>query len=162
VSAYLAGDLLPKEDRCTMAVGLESRVPLLDMEVAEIAARLPDRQKATLLRGKVALRELAKRRLPPLPQGKRGFAVPLQALLRGSWQQDCTDWLRSSQSTLVAGDRVAALAAYGGDAPGVWALSVLIAWEQRLAAQRTAPRARWASAQSHSARSPSSNDTVGS
>jgi asparagine synthase (glutamine-hydrolysing) len=161
VSAYLAGDLLAKEDRCSMAVGLEARVPLLDAEVVALAAQLPDRQKATLLRGKVALRQLAKRRLPPLPHGKRGFAVPLQALLRGPWRKECTDWLRASKSDLVSSGRAAELATSGVDGPDVWALSVLVAWEDRLAAQRTEPRARWSSAQSHSERNPSSNDTAG-
>ena len=33
---YLAGDLLPKTDRMTMAHSVESRAPFLDVEVAEL------------------------------------------------------------------------------------------------------------------------------
>ena len=136
LSAYLAGDLLAKDDRSSMAVGLEVRVPLLDLEVVELAARLPDRQKATLLRGKIALRELGKRHLPGLRHGKRGFTVPLGALLNGSWRDECAAWLRASESELVSPERVAGLLAGGRNALDVWALCALIAWERRLARAR--------------------------
>ena len=38
---YLPGDLLCKEDRATMAVGLEGRVPLLDDALLQLASELP-------------------------------------------------------------------------------------------------------------------------
>ena len=136
LSAYLAGDLLAKDDRSSMAVGLEVRVPLLDLEVVALAARLPDRQKATLLRGKIALRELGKRHLPGLRHGKRGFTVPLGALLNGPWRDECAAWLRASESELVSPERVAGLLAGGRNALDVWALCSLIAWERRLARAR--------------------------
>ena len=126
LGAYLAGDLLAKDDRSSMAVGLEVRVPLLDLEVVEAAARLPDRQKITLLRGKIALRELGKRRLPGLRHGKRGFTVPLGALLIGSWRDECAAWLQASESELVSPERVAGLLDGGRNALDVWALCALI------------------------------------
>jgi asparagine synthase (glutamine-hydrolysing) len=42
---YLAGDLLPKTDRTTMAHSLEARAPFLDAEWVEWTARLPARFK---------------------------------------------------------------------------------------------------------------------
>src|SRR4030095_16334436 len=42
---YLAGDLLPKTDRMTMAHSVESRAPFLDVAWVEWTARLPKRYK---------------------------------------------------------------------------------------------------------------------
>ena len=83
--SYLPGDLLAKEDRASMAVGLEARVPLLDDQVAALAERLPDRQKASLLAGKLPLRKLYRELLPAERRGsrKRGFAFPLRDLFAG-------------------------------------------------------------------------------
>ena len=91
---YLPGDLLTKEDRATMSVGLEGRVPLLDDDVASVAARLPERDRANVLRGKVALRRLARRRLGAVkvPLRKRGFAVPLDSLFAGAWRSESIEW----------------------------------------------------------------------
>ena len=85
LQTYLPGDLLTKEDRASMAFGLEARVPLLDEEVVALAERMPDRQKLSLLGGKLPLRKLAREKLPATgPSGrKRGFAVPLHDLCSG-------------------------------------------------------------------------------
>ena len=40
---YLAGDLLPKTDRMTMAHSVEARAPFLDAAWVEWTARLPER-----------------------------------------------------------------------------------------------------------------------
>jgi asparagine synthase (glutamine-hydrolysing) len=67
-----------------MAHSIEVRAPFLDYRLIEWAARLP---RATLLnqhQGKLPLRTLGARLLPPQVQRgyKRGFAVPLQTWFR--------------------------------------------------------------------------------
>ena len=116
---YLPGDLLTKEDRATMSVGLEGRVPLLDDEVASVAARLPERDRASVLRGKVALRRLARRRLGAVevPLRKRGFAVPLDSLFAGAWRSESIEWFSGGTSELVAGRRVARMIEAGEPTP---------------------------------------------
>jgi asparagine synthase (glutamine-hydrolysing) len=130
---YLPGDLLTKEDRATMSVGLEGRVPLLDDDVASVAARLPERDRANVLRGKVALRRLARRRLGAVkvPLRKRGFAVPLGSLFAGRWRSESIEWFSGGYSELVAGPHVARMIEAGEhDAADTWALAALAGWEE--------------------------------
>lgn len=101
---YLPGDLLVKEDRATMAVGLEGRVPMLDPAVLAVAGRLRDSEKIGLFSGKRALRQLGREVLPSDVGGggrKRGFAVPLGALLSGSWRDPAVRRLRDSDSEML-------------------------------------------------------------
>ncbi len=82
---YLPDDILVKLDRASMAVGLESRVPLLDHHVVEFAARLPLSLKIHGGRTKGVLREILQKYLPGELTGrpKMGFSVPLGNWLRG-------------------------------------------------------------------------------
>ncbi len=138
---YLPGDLLAKEDRATMAVGLEGRVPLLDLEVLELAERTLDSQRATVRAGKRLLREVAAERLAGIPaQGrKRGFAVPLDDLFAQAWRQPAAARLRAGAPASFDADTAADLLE-GGELPATdaWALSVLAAWEARVRAARSA------------------------
>jgi asparagine synthase (glutamine-hydrolysing) len=83
---YLPGDLLVKTDRMTMAVSLEARAPLLDRELTEYAATLPDEWKLSRSgRSKVILREAFADLVPESVRrrGKMGFGVPLDRWFRG-------------------------------------------------------------------------------
>jgi asparagine synthase (glutamine-hydrolysing) len=95
MSTYLPGDLLVKADRMAMAHGLEGRSPLLDHELAEWAARLPERFKLRGRTGKRLLRAAFADLLPPevTAQGKQGFGVPVGKWLRGELAGWCRELL---------------------------------------------------------------------
>jgi asparagine synthase (glutamine-hydrolysing) len=78
LSVYLPA-LLHKEDRVSMAVSIESRVPLLDDRLVEFLATVPPEQKVKGLQPKHLLRRAAARLLPDeimQNRAKRGFPVP--------------------------------------------------------------------------------------
>ena len=82
---YLPDDILVKVDRAAMAVSLETRVPLLDVEVARAAWRIPTAVHMRDGRGKWVLRQLLERHLPRtlFERPKSGFAMPVASWLRG-------------------------------------------------------------------------------
>jgi asparagine synthase (glutamine-hydrolysing) len=139
LATYLPGDLLTKEDRAGMAVGLESRVPLLDGDVLRLAASVPDTQKTSLKQGKLLLRALAHRRLGAahVRARKRGFAVPLQVLMNNQWREEVRAWFAALDSELVDGKVVRALLDdQETSAASIWALGVLAGWEYRVGRAR--------------------------
>lgn len=81
----LPDDLLLLTDRMSMAVSLECRVPLLDHELVELAARMPQEVKIRGGRLKHALKAALADILPPdiLERRKRGFGTPMGAWLKG-------------------------------------------------------------------------------
>ena len=81
---YLLDDLLVKADRTSMAHGLELRSPLLDIELLELASRLPPRLKARGLTLKRVLKAAVADIVPKeiLERPKRGFGVPLDRWFR--------------------------------------------------------------------------------
>jgi asparagine synthase (glutamine-hydrolysing) len=89
----LPDDLLMLTDKMSMATSLECRVPLLDHELVELAARMPEAIKIRGGRLKHAMKEAVSRLLPRdiLERGKRGFGTPMGA------------WLKQELAPLVGG-----------------------------------------------------------
>ena len=95
IQSYMLDDILVKVDRMSMAHSLEVRSPLLDHNVAELAAQMPTRMKIRNGHGKHVLREVLRDKLPKksIRKGKQGFAVPLRDWFRGSLAAMVNDYL---------------------------------------------------------------------
>lgn len=84
IKTYLECSILTKVDRASMMHSLEVRAPFLDPDLADLLAGLPPELIFRHGRGKVLLRRLAARRLPPelVDRPKKGLGVPQTAWLR--------------------------------------------------------------------------------
>jgi asparagine synthase (glutamine-hydrolysing) len=85
VQLYLTDDILVKVDRASMMHGLEVRAPLLDLEVADVARRIPWDWKYRYGETKYILKRAMAGLLPPsiINRAKKGFGMPV-----GQWFQD--------------------------------------------------------------------------
>jgi asparagine synthase (glutamine-hydrolysing) len=80
----LVDDPVKRVDNMTMAWGLEARVPFLDHELVELAARIPDEHKLAD-DGKGVLKAVGRRVIPRevIDRPKGYFPVPALKYLRG-------------------------------------------------------------------------------
>jgi asparagine synthase (glutamine-hydrolysing) len=130
--------LLHVEDRVSMAVSLESRVPLLDTRIVELVASMPPIVKFAGGQTKEALRAAAAGVLPPeivRRQDKMGFPVPLSEWLRGGPVRDFVGDVvlsdRARTRGLFRADAVEAL--IGEEAPfgrELWGILCLELWHR--------------------------------
>ena len=141
VLSYLLDDILVKVDRTSMANSLEARAPLLDQELAEFAARLPERHKLRGSTGKYLLKRVALRHLPEscVNKRKQGFAIPLAKWLRTDLRDLLLDTVhgdafRERDAFDVEAIRRLAAEHVRGDrnhAETLWSVLVFELWAQR-------------------------------
>ena len=140
IATYLPDDILTKVDRCTMAVSLEAREPLLDHRLIEFAWSLP-REVHQSGGPKGLLRAVLGRYIPPawMDRPKRGFSVPLADWLRGplrGWAGDLLSPSRVRAEGLLdaaAIDRLwqRHLKGTENNATGLWNILMIRAWSER-------------------------------
>jgi asparagine synthase (glutamine-hydrolysing) len=82
-------------DKTSMAANLEVRVPFLNVELIELAARMPPNLKLRGLKRKYVLKKAAERLLPHdvVWRKKAGFGAPIRAWLRGPLRPMIADLL---------------------------------------------------------------------
>jgi asparagine synthase (glutamine-hydrolysing) len=133
LASYLPEQLMTKLDRATMRVGLEARVPLLDLAAVELAARLPTSLRARNGRPKHLLRRLLARKMgePFVERRKHGFRVPAHAWLSEIgpaglaeiiFSDGVEDWLDR--------DRLGALLRHPRGAQLAWPFLMFAYWHQ--------------------------------
>lgn len=93
MDTYLPGDILCKVDRASMKYSLESRCPILDIDVMEYSYRLPHSFKYGNKIKKRILKDIAYDYVPKelLDRPKVGFGVPLDKWLRGPLKERLLD-----------------------------------------------------------------------
>ncbi|MBX0331030.1 asparagine synthase (glutamine-hydrolyzing) [Oscillochloris sp. ZM17-4] len=141
-ATYLAGDLLPKTDRMSMAHSLEARAPFLDAAWVEWTARLPARLKVRGRRTKWLLAAAFGEMLPPevAARGKQGFSIPVGTWLRNElrpWAEErlldspaLGEWLRPAAVAALVGEHMSGKVNHGKK---LWALLMLELWmEQKM------------------------------
>jgi len=129
--------LLQVEDRTSMSVSLESRVPLLDHRIAELVTKMPPASRFKGGDSKRIFREAVQPMIPDAVFSRRdkmGFPVPLTEWLRGPIRDFVCDTLlgtRARQRGLYRMDGVEKL--LSKDAPfgrPLWGLLSLELWYQ--------------------------------
>jgi asparagine synthase (glutamine-hydrolysing) len=139
---FLGERLLRDTDAASMAVSLETRLPLVDQFLVEAVNRLPDAARYSPLGRKQALRTIGLDGLDPalFERPKSGFVLPLDHWIRRRLGAEMDATMRDgrmSRAVGLDGRAVARLwSAYQDGAPGmywsrVWATYVLIRWCHR-------------------------------
>ena len=137
-SGYLPGDNLAKVDRASMAVGLETRLPLLSHEVIDLAWRIPVSMKVKNNVSKWVLRKVLYKYVPQemIDRPKMGFSVPVERWLRGDlkvWAEDLLGTIDHAAGGLLMKQPV--LEAWNEHVSGkrdhshrLWAVLMFLSW----------------------------------
>ncbi len=139
---FLGERLLRDTDAASMAVSLETRLPLVDSVVVDAVNRLPDGLRFEPLGRKQVLRRIGLEGLDPalFERPKRGFVLPFDRWIKRSLGRAMDETMRDHRLARDAGLDGAAVervwTAYQQGAPGlywsrVWVLYVLIRWCHR-------------------------------
>ena len=150
LSVFLTDSVLTQTDRMSMATSQEVRVPILDHEMVEFAATVPDNYKINKGRTKFLVRRAMKDWLPAevIHKRKTGFTTPIPNWIRGELKEYVSDILSPS-----AIDRTGILnSAYvqrlldehvrgsADHARRIWAILNFMLWHERRDSGRCANR----------------------
>ncbi|MGH8224321.1 MAG: asparagine synthase-related protein, partial [Woeseiaceae bacterium] len=137
-TTYLPDDILVKVDRASMGVSLESRVPMLDHRVIELAWQMPLRMKRRGGDGKWLLKQLLSRYVPAAlrDRPKKGFGMPVGQWIRGGmreWAESLVSAERLQAEGLLDWRRVRAewsrhLDGETRSGEGIWRVLMFQAW----------------------------------
>ncbi len=139
--SWLPSSILMKADKMSMAQSLEVRVPYLDREVFDIAARLPLHLRLDGELTKVALRLAAGRVLPDSValRPKLGFPVPFRSWLNGPVAGEVRDLFAGTDDPML--ERGALLRLLDGagamQEQQVWAVMTYLLWRREQKARAT-------------------------
>jgi asparagine synthase (glutamine-hydrolysing) len=102
-TSWLPDNLLERGDRMMMAASIEGRMPFMDVELARLAAKMPDRFLTGGRGGKRVLRAAMRNVLPQdiLTRRKIGFRVPLADWFRIRCRDELRDMLTSDHSSVA-------------------------------------------------------------
>lgn len=97
---WLPDNLLERGDRMLMAGSIEGRMPFMDVELARVAAQLPDRFLMDHPRGKAILRRFADGLIDnrTITRAKVGFKVPVGEWFRCGLREPMMDLLSGTES----------------------------------------------------------------
>ncbi len=135
---YLQGDNLTKVDRASMAVSLETRLPLLSHEIVELSWRIPVEMKVKQNVSKWVLRQVLFKYVPRelIERPKMGFSVPVAKWLREDlreWAEGLLGLLRTGKYSIL--NRETILTAWNQHLSGsydhsqrIWTILMLLSW----------------------------------
>jgi asparagine synthase (glutamine-hydrolysing) len=139
--SYMVDNCLVKVDRMSMAVSLEVRVPLLDVDLVELAFRMPPETKLADGETKYLLKKLAAQRIPKdcVYRQKEGFSIPIKNWLAGQFRpilDKYTDPALLGQEGIFDVDVVSRLKSEHLDGKAnhshvLWSLIVFQAWQEQ-------------------------------
>ncbi len=141
---WLAGDILQKADKMSMAHSLEQRVPYLDRVVWDVARNIPASLQLAGGAFKRALRDAVSDLLPDeiTHQPKLGFPVPLRQWLTQDLRPLAEDLVASSTDTLLRRDPVRSLLAgprrFPTEDRKLWTVLTYLMWH-RVFVERAVP-----------------------
>ncbi len=136
---FLADHNLNYTDKMSMAVGVEVRVPFLDLELVEFACRLPIQFKMRRNNAKYLLKKVAERYLPRevIYRPKTGFGAPIRRWIQEGRLDSQFERLISQSNTAMrayfSGDALCALVrdSKNGTVDGaytIWSLMAIDSW----------------------------------
>lgn len=140
---WLPGDILAKADKMTMAHSLELRVPFLDVELFELARRIPASQRIAGGTTKYVFRKAMEGIVPEfiLNRPKLGFPVPLRNWLMGRRGDELLEQLKDGtmeqffDMAVLERDLRRHRNGEGDHARKLWTVYIFALWHQTFVAE---------------------------